>query len=279
MANKQISKVTLGGITYDIKDEAARARLTALEGIATGGVSIKVVEELPTPGDDTLGIIYFKKKNPEGKEGDVFDEYLTVKVTEGSHGVAKWEHIGSTSVDLSEYAKKAHHHKIEMEITHPKYTGTPRGTISLPTVESTVNKTVIQNVAQILREGIPYALNGGSVNKDMDVRQFFAREAIRAEYMDSTETLVFEEAPSAEAVTGCGETHVTFPTLTGALPAFEKVTPLYSVSISNTYNGTAQFEGEEETLTPTKAKEVITGVTKYGALDGEGIFISSENHL
>ena len=47
MANKQISKVTLGGVTYDIKDEAARARLTALEGIASGGVSIKVVEELP----------------------------------------------------------------------------------------------------------------------------------------------------------------------------------------------------------------------------------------
>ena len=43
MANKLISKITLNGVVYDLKDANARARLTSLEGVVRGGIQIEVV--------------------------------------------------------------------------------------------------------------------------------------------------------------------------------------------------------------------------------------------
>lgn len=279
MANKQISKVTLGGVTYDIKDEAARARLTALEGIASGGVSIKVVEELPTPGDDTLGIIYFKKKTPAGKEGDIFDEYLTVKVTEGSQEVAKWEHIGSTSVDLSEYAKKVHHHDVKLEVEYPVYKVEPQeDPIELPVSKAYVTPSTMDNIARISIDGEPYTLEGGGLNKQLDTFEYFTTEGIKATYNDSDETLVFSDARTAQGIAEIGEVSVTFPHLNGRLPSFEKHTVLTSVEVSNSYQGKAAFKNTVRAL-PVKKRNILSGVTVYGAKDGEGIFVSSENHL
>lgn len=278
MANKQISKVTLGGVTYDIKDEAARARLTALEGIASGGVSIKVVEELPTPGDDTLGIIFFKKKTPAGKEGDIFDEYLTVKVTEGSQEVAKWEHIGSTAIDLSEYVTKEHHHKVKGEVKFPTYQGSISGTLRLPEINTNV-QIPKEQVLKIDNAGTAYTLTGGSVQKEMDIRDTFAREALRAEYLDSTETLVFEEAPSAQAVTATGETQVTFPTLSGALPSFLTTEVAKNIIIDVNQNRDVALDSLEVLSTSTKASQIIDTETSGFALFGGGVSNTSEDHL
>lgn len=280
MANKQISKVTLGGVTYDIKDEAARARLTALEGIASGGVSIKVVEELPTPGDDTLGIIYFKKKTLADKEGDIFDEYLTVKVTEGSQEVAKWEHIGSTAIDLSEYVTKEHHHRIKGQIDLPLYSGTPRGTVSLP--ELRANLTTTKKKILAIPEGHigePYTLTGADYSKEDDIKDTFAREALRAEYLDSTETLVFEEAPSAQAVTSVGETHLTFPTLTGELPYTQQVEIITGAEVTPSYYGEAEFTGTNTIFSPEKFRVTFDTETSGFALFGGGVSNDQDSHL
>lgn len=58
------------------------------------GVSILPVEVLPDTGE--TNIIYFLPK--EGAEDDVYDEYIWIN--------AKWERIGSTSIDLSKYYTK-----------------------------------------------------------------------------------------------------------------------------------------------------------------------------
>lgn len=57
-------------------------------------VSIQTVEALPDVGE--TNIIYFLPK--EGVENDVYDEYIWIN--------EDWEHIGSTSVDLSNYYTK-----------------------------------------------------------------------------------------------------------------------------------------------------------------------------
>lgn len=59
-----------------------------------GKFKIEVVEELPTIGkDDTLYLV-----PKDGEENDVYDEYVFVN--------EKWEHIGNTKIDLSNYATK-----------------------------------------------------------------------------------------------------------------------------------------------------------------------------
>lgn len=57
-------------------------------------VSIQIVEALPDVGE--TNIIYFLPK--EGTEDDVYDEYIWIS--------DKWERIGSTSVDLTNYYTK-----------------------------------------------------------------------------------------------------------------------------------------------------------------------------
>jgi len=237
MANKQISKVTLGGVTYDIKDEAARARLTALEGIA-------------------------------------------VKVTEGSQEVAKWEHIGSTAIDLSEYVTKEHHHKVKGEVNLPLYSGTPRGTVSLP--ELRANLTTTKKKILAIPEGHtgePYTLTGADYSKEEDIKDTFAREALRAEYLDSTETLVFEEAPSAQAVTSVGETHLTFPTLTGELPYTQQVEIITGAEVTPSYDGEAEFTGTNTTFSPEKFRVTFDTETSGFALFGGGVSNDPNLHL
>ena len=57
-------------------------------------VNIKVVDALPTQGQ--TNIIYFVAKN--GSTNDVYDEWIYIN--------SKWEHIGNTQIDLTDYATK-----------------------------------------------------------------------------------------------------------------------------------------------------------------------------
>lgn len=67
-----------------------------------GKLELKVVSELPTAGEATLGAIYLVSKG-KGKTG--YREYITVKGgTEASPSYA-WEEIGDTDVDLEDYVK------------------------------------------------------------------------------------------------------------------------------------------------------------------------------
>ena len=97
--NKLISKVTLGGVTYDLKDAEARADLLTLKGIVSGGVKIEVVSELPTASRYTVGKIYFIAHTHGEK--DIYDEYLTVIGGTEEVPTYSWEKIGNTDIDIS----------------------------------------------------------------------------------------------------------------------------------------------------------------------------------
>lgn len=98
--NKLISKVTLGGVIYDLKDSDARGRLDSLESLVAEGVQILVVESLPLASKDTVGKFYFVANEHDTQ--DIYDEYITVL----SNSTYSWEKIGSTNIDLSNYWSK-----------------------------------------------------------------------------------------------------------------------------------------------------------------------------
>lgn len=82
-------------VNYYLKSETYTKQEVAdlINKITT--INFKVVDELPGSGESNL--IYLVKK--EGSENDVRDEYIWVE--------SKWEKIGSTSVDLTNYYTKA----------------------------------------------------------------------------------------------------------------------------------------------------------------------------
>lgn len=76
--------------TYTTKEYVALAIATAL---GDAEIKFSIVEKLPESGEN--GIIYLVPKDSAGKDNDVYDEYIWVD--------SKFEHIGSTAVDLTGY--------------------------------------------------------------------------------------------------------------------------------------------------------------------------------
>ncbi len=136
-ANGLLSKIQIGGNTYEIKDLIARENIEALAGIIdaikyvantgvyaddaaikaaieAGDASMKnyvdaqvgainkfdvaVVDELPAPSADTMYILYLVKK--AGSTGE-FVEYITVRSGEEGAYTYTMEQIGSTAMDLT----------------------------------------------------------------------------------------------------------------------------------------------------------------------------------
>ena len=63
----------------------------------------EVVPELPEASIDTVGIIYFVPSG-DPQTSNIKDEYITLSRTEGGSTIYYWEKIGSTEIDLSNYA-------------------------------------------------------------------------------------------------------------------------------------------------------------------------------
>lgn len=82
------------GIDYFTTEEKQEIVQEVVEEV--NAFNIKIVEELPTE-DIRTKVIYFVPKEDE-EEQNVYDEYIYIE--------NKWEHIGSTKVDLTEYYKK-----------------------------------------------------------------------------------------------------------------------------------------------------------------------------
>ena len=61
-----------------------------------------VVEELPTPSADTMGIIYLVP-SAHAVSSNVKDEYITLSKNEGGETIYYFEQIGDTAVDMSNY--------------------------------------------------------------------------------------------------------------------------------------------------------------------------------
>lgn len=256
--NKLISKVTLGGVTYDLKDQNARARLTTLEGIVAGGVQIEVVSELPTASRDTVGKIYFIAHTHSEK--DIYDEYLTVIGGTKETPTYSWEKIGNTDIDLSGYAKNNHTHTVTSNVTVAQKKYTPVGSITLPSFSSKVTSST-DNVATVTNAGTAYTITDGSVSKAADTKSKFATEGLTASYTAATETLVFAAAGKADAVTAAGAVTYTKPVLNGSLPTFGTKTVLTGATVTTTANDKATFVGTEADITPSLTNGTVKSST------------------
>ena len=255
--NKLISKVTLGGVTYDLKDAEARADILTLKGIAAGGVQIVVADNLPTASKDTVGKIYFIP-HVHG-EKDIYDEYLTIIGTDNPTTYS-WEKIGNTDIDLSGYAKNNHTHTVTSNVTVARKKYTPAGSIALPSFSSTVTPST-DSVATVTNAGTAYTITDGSVSKAADTKSKFATEGLTASYTAATETLVFTAAGKADAVTAAGAVTYTKPVLKGSLPTFGTKTVLTGATITTTANGDATFAGTEADITPSLVNNAVTSGT------------------
>lgn len=80
-------------ITLALAKKYANKKVSELADI---GVSYKIVETLPTIGEE--GVLYLVKNLMDPSENNLYNEYMYIENT--------WEYVGKTGVDLSEYATK-----------------------------------------------------------------------------------------------------------------------------------------------------------------------------
>lgn len=90
------------------------------------GFSIEIIEELP-PTDINTHTIYFLKKSKPSGEADFYYEYMYIN--------DKWEIIGSTELDLTDYYTKEEVQKYVEEHTYtlPAATDTTLGGVKIDT--------------------------------------------------------------------------------------------------------------------------------------------------
>lgn len=256
--NKLISKVTLDGVTYDLKDQNARERLTTLEDLVVGGVQIVVADSLPTASEDTVGKIYLISHTHSEK--DIYDEYLTIIGGTKETPTYSWEKIGNTDIDISGYAKNNHTHTVTSNVTAKQKKYTPAGNITLPSFSSTVTPST-DSVATVTNAGKAYTITDGEVSKAADTKSKFATEGLTASYTAATETLVFAAAGKADAVTAAGAVTYTKPVLSGSLPTFGTKTVLTGATVATTANDKATFAGTEADITPSLINNAVTSGT------------------
>lgn len=256
MANKLISKITLNGVVYDLKDANARARLTSLEGVVRGGIQIKVANTLPAASANTLGVIHFVPlPAPNGQNR--YEEYLTVVGGTEQTPTYSWEKIGTTDIDLSNYTKKTHKHSLTTNVTAATKKYTPKGTISKPNVSCTF-LTEEKATSKLASAGTLPSMTPGTVTKGADAKANFATQGMVPVYRESEEALLFTDAATSQAVIGSGNVTYTAPQLTpGALPTFTEVSIPKVTTIVATLENAPVFTGTEEDITPTLVNNAV----------------------
>ena len=93
-------------INYYLKTETYSATEINAMLAAIKQFRYQVVDELPTPSSDTMGIIYLVP-SAHAVSGNIKDEYITLTRDEGSGIIYYFEQIGETAIDLSNYYTKA----------------------------------------------------------------------------------------------------------------------------------------------------------------------------
>ena len=101
-----ITQVQNSLLNYYLKSETySAAQIDALLA-AIKQFRYQVVDQLPTPSAETMGIIYLVP-SAHAVSGNVKDEYITLTRDEGSGIIYYFEQIGDTAVDLSNYSTTA----------------------------------------------------------------------------------------------------------------------------------------------------------------------------
>ena len=93
-------------INYYLKSETYSATEINAMLAAIKQFRYQVVDQLPTPSADTMGIIYLVP-SAHAVSGNIKDEYITLTRDEGSGVIYYFEQIGETAIDLSNYYTKA----------------------------------------------------------------------------------------------------------------------------------------------------------------------------
>ena len=93
-------------INYYLKTETYSATEINAMLAAIKQFRYQVVDQLPTPSADTMGIIYLVP-SAHAVSGNIKDEYITLTRDEGSGIIYYFEQIGETAIDLSNYYTKA----------------------------------------------------------------------------------------------------------------------------------------------------------------------------
>ena len=101
-----IQQVQASLINYYLKTETYSANQINQMLAAIKQFRYQVVDELPTPSADTMGIIYLVP-SAHAVSGNIKDEYITLTRDEGSGIIYYFEQIGETAIDLSNYYTKA----------------------------------------------------------------------------------------------------------------------------------------------------------------------------
>ena len=104
--NLLIQQVQTSLVNYYLKTETYSATQIDQMLAAIKQFRYLVVDELPTPSAETMGIIYLIP-SAHSEVGNVKDEYITLTRNEGSGTIYYFEQIGSTAVDLSGYSTTA----------------------------------------------------------------------------------------------------------------------------------------------------------------------------
>ena len=101
-----IQQVNASLINYYLKTETYSANQIDQMLAAIKQFRYQVVDVLPTPSADTMGIIYLVP-SAHAVSGNIKDEYITLTRDEGAGIIYYFEQIGETAIDLSNYYTKA----------------------------------------------------------------------------------------------------------------------------------------------------------------------------
>ena len=101
-----IQQVQASLINYYLKTETYSATQIDAMLAAIKQFRYQVVDVLPTPSADTMGIIYLVP-SAHAVSGNIKDEYITLTRDEGAGIIYYFEQIGETAIDLSNYYTKA----------------------------------------------------------------------------------------------------------------------------------------------------------------------------
>ena len=101
-----IQQVNASLINYYLKTETYSATQIDAMLAAIKQFRYQVVDVLPTPSAETMGIIYLVP-SAHAVSGNIKDEYITLTRDEGSGIIYYFEQIGETAIDLSNYYTKA----------------------------------------------------------------------------------------------------------------------------------------------------------------------------
>ena len=162
MAEKQyISKVNVGGVTYEIKDQEARDLIAQLakmgvkfivstdaettpEGVVWNKDDTEITGTL-APSEEIHEFYLVPSKHTSGK--DIYDEYVCAEV-DGSY---TWEKLGDTDIDIGNLGKLAYKDSASVSYTPAgavtssftgnegsiSVSGTPGGTVTIGVQETT----------------------------------------------------------------------------------------------------------------------------------------------